>query len=132
VVFRVTTSDAAIFIERHLPQRDIELAIGALPDATTTHEDVDFDVLFEEHYVVMAGARSKWAISLCATSWKSHDRVGGRASRYRIAEQTGGARDNADRRSEGCSVRRVGECDDVVGAATDADQRQLGGRKARE
>jgi DNA-binding transcriptional LysR family regulator len=61
VVFRVTTGDAAAFIERHLPQREIDLAIGAMPDTTVPHDDIACEVLFEEHYCVMAGARSKWA-----------------------------------------------------------------------
>jgi DNA-binding transcriptional LysR family regulator len=61
VVFRVTTGDAATFIERHLPQRDIDLAIGALPDKADSHDDIDAKLLFEERYVVMAGASSRWA-----------------------------------------------------------------------
>jgi DNA-binding transcriptional LysR family regulator len=61
VVFRVTTGDAATFIERHLPQRDIDLAIGALPDSGVSRDDIDSKVLFEDRYLVMAGARSKWA-----------------------------------------------------------------------
>jgi DNA-binding transcriptional LysR family regulator len=61
VVFRVTTGDAATFIERHLPQRDVDLAIGAMPDATASRDDIDSEVLFEDRYSVMAGARSKWA-----------------------------------------------------------------------
>lgn len=61
VTFRVTTGDAAAFIERHLPQREIDLAIGAMPDAAASHDDIASEVLFEERYFVMAGARSKWA-----------------------------------------------------------------------
>jgi DNA-binding transcriptional LysR family regulator len=61
VVFRVTTGDAATFIERHLPQRDIDLAIGAMPDAAASRDDIASEVLFEDRYFVMAGARSKWA-----------------------------------------------------------------------
>jgi DNA-binding transcriptional LysR family regulator len=61
VLFRVTTGDAATFIERHLPQRDIDLAVGALPDTADSHDDIDSEVLFEERYVVMAGASSRWA-----------------------------------------------------------------------
>jgi DNA-binding transcriptional LysR family regulator len=61
IVFRVTTGDAATFIERHLPQRDIDLAIGALPDTADSHDDIDSEVLFEERYVVMAGASNRWA-----------------------------------------------------------------------
>jgi DNA-binding transcriptional LysR family regulator len=61
VIFRVTTGDAATFIERHLPQRDIDLAIGAVPDAAASHDKIDSQLLFEERYCVMAGALSKWA-----------------------------------------------------------------------
>jgi DNA-binding transcriptional LysR family regulator len=61
IVFRVTTGDAATFIERQLPQRDIDLAIGALPDTADPHDDINSEVLFEERYIVMAGASSKWA-----------------------------------------------------------------------
>jgi DNA-binding transcriptional LysR family regulator len=61
VVFRVTTGDAAMFIEHHLPQRAIDLAIGAMPDAAASRDDIGSEVLFEDHYSVMAGARSKWA-----------------------------------------------------------------------
>src|SRR5690242_2716356 len=41
VVFRVTTGDAALFIERHLPQREIDLVIGALPDVAASRDDID-------------------------------------------------------------------------------------------
>jgi DNA-binding transcriptional LysR family regulator len=61
VVFRVTTGDAATFIERLLPQRDIDLAIGAMPDRAASHHEIDSELLFEERYFVMAGASSKWA-----------------------------------------------------------------------
>jgi DNA-binding transcriptional LysR family regulator len=61
VVFRVTTGDAATFIERHLPQREIDLSIGAMPDAAASRDDIDSEVLFEDRYCVMAGARSKWS-----------------------------------------------------------------------
>jgi DNA-binding transcriptional LysR family regulator len=61
VVFRVTTGDAARFIERHLPQRDIDLAIGAMPDTAPSHDEIDSELLFEERCFVMAGANSKWA-----------------------------------------------------------------------
>jgi DNA-binding transcriptional LysR family regulator len=59
--FRVTTGDAAAFIEHHLPQREIDLAIGAMPDAAASRDDIDSEFLFEDRYFVMAGARSKWA-----------------------------------------------------------------------
>jgi DNA-binding transcriptional LysR family regulator len=61
IVFRVSTGDAATFIERHLPQRDIDLAIGAMPDSAASHDDIDSEVLFEDRYFIVAGARSKWA-----------------------------------------------------------------------
>jgi DNA-binding transcriptional LysR family regulator len=61
VAFRMTTGDAATFIERHLPQRGIDLAIGAMPDAAASREDIKSELLFEDRYIVVAGARSKWA-----------------------------------------------------------------------
>lgn len=61
IIFRVMTGDAALFIERHLPQRDIDLAIGAMPEGAASHDGIDTELLFEERYFVMAGASSKWA-----------------------------------------------------------------------
>jgi DNA-binding transcriptional LysR family regulator len=61
VVFRVTTGDAATFMERHLPQREIDLAIGARPEALALRHDIDSEALFEDRYFVMASADSKWA-----------------------------------------------------------------------
>lgn len=61
VVFSVTTGDAATFIERDLPQRDIDLAIGAWPDTAARNADIHSKVLFKEQYLVMAGARSRWS-----------------------------------------------------------------------
>jgi DNA-binding transcriptional LysR family regulator len=61
VTFRVTTGDAATFLERHLPEREIDLAIGAKPESLTSHHDINSEVLFKDRYLVMASARSKWA-----------------------------------------------------------------------
>jgi len=61
VVFRVVTGDAATFIQRHLPQREIDIAIGAMPPAAESQDDIHSEVLFEDRYLVVAGARSKWA-----------------------------------------------------------------------
>jgi DNA-binding transcriptional LysR family regulator len=60
VTFRVTTGDASIFMQRDLPQRHVDLAVGALPDANS-NSDITSAVLFNDSYFVMAGARSKWS-----------------------------------------------------------------------
>jgi DNA-binding transcriptional LysR family regulator len=59
VMYFVTTGDARTFIETELPQRKIDLAIGALPDALS--EIIHSQVLFEDRHFVVTGARSKWA-----------------------------------------------------------------------
>ncbi len=58
-VFRVTTADPVTLVERELPQRRIELAIGAIPDAVI-HKDIESTVLFEDQHFIMAGESSKW------------------------------------------------------------------------
>jgi DNA-binding transcriptional LysR family regulator len=60
VVFRVTIGNADSFIGRDLPQRTIDLAFGALPEAAVGNGDIDIAVLFNERYFVMAGATNKW------------------------------------------------------------------------
>jgi DNA-binding transcriptional LysR family regulator len=60
VTFSVVTGDAARFVERDLPQRDIDLAIGALPDAAGSNTEITSAVLFEDHHFVMAGVQNKW------------------------------------------------------------------------
>ncbi len=59
VIFRVVTADPATLTGRELPDRNIELAIGATPGPTVGAE-IEFEILFEERQVVMAGAKSKW------------------------------------------------------------------------
>jgi DNA-binding transcriptional LysR family regulator len=59
ITFHVVTADPATLTERDLPDRNIEVAIGAMP---TLPKDtmIETDVLFKERQVVMAGAKSKW------------------------------------------------------------------------
>jgi len=59
VVFRVTTADPMTLVERELPQRKVELAIGALPGPRSTG-DIEATVLFDDRHFVMAGGRNKW------------------------------------------------------------------------
>ena len=59
VVFRVTTADPMTLVERELPQRKVEVAIGALPGPRSTG-DIDAKVLFDDRHFVMAGERNKW------------------------------------------------------------------------
>jgi DNA-binding transcriptional LysR family regulator len=59
VVFRVMTADPAMLVERELPQRKIELAIGALPGLLPA-ENIDTTILFDDRHFVMAGERNKW------------------------------------------------------------------------
>jgi len=60
IVFRVETADPTTLVERDLPQRRIELAIGALPDLPRGG-DVEATVLFDDRQFVMAGQSNKWA-----------------------------------------------------------------------
>ena len=60
MVFRVETADPMTLVERDLPQRRIELAIGALPDLPRGG-DVEATVLFDDRQFVMAGEGNKWA-----------------------------------------------------------------------
>jgi DNA-binding transcriptional LysR family regulator len=57
--FHVVTADPDTLAKRELPQRTIELAIGAIPDLRGT--DVQSETLFDDRHVVMAGADNKWA-----------------------------------------------------------------------
>jgi DNA-binding transcriptional LysR family regulator len=62
VVFRVTIGDAESFVHQALPQRTIDLAIGALPEAAVRNNPlIDTAVLFNDRHFVMAGAQNKWA-----------------------------------------------------------------------
>jgi DNA-binding transcriptional LysR family regulator len=57
--FRITTADAVALVARELPQRRIELAIGAVPEAVL-HSDIQSAVLFDDRHFVMAGETNKW------------------------------------------------------------------------
>ena len=57
--FRVTTADPVALVSRELPQRRIELAIGAVPDAVL-HKDIEAAALFDDRHFVMAGEANKW------------------------------------------------------------------------
>jgi DNA-binding transcriptional LysR family regulator len=59
IIFHVVTADPATLTGRDLPDRNIEVAIGATP---TLPKDtvIKTEVLFNERQVVMAGAKSKW------------------------------------------------------------------------
>jgi DNA-binding transcriptional LysR family regulator len=59
IVFDVTTADPATLTSRSLPQREIELAVGAMP-SQVAGADIDCEALFEDQHFVMAGPRSKW------------------------------------------------------------------------
>lgn len=59
VTFHVLAADAAALTARELPERNIELAIGATPGHTPGTE-IETEVLFNDRQVVMAGAKSKW------------------------------------------------------------------------
>ena len=58
--FEVTVADPVALVERHLAQRSIDLAIGAIFDDTSTKE-VEIVRLFTDRHVVMASKDSKWA-----------------------------------------------------------------------
>jgi DNA-binding transcriptional LysR family regulator len=59
LIFHVVTADPAALTSRELPERNVELAIGATP-GPTIGADIATEVLFDERQVVMAGAKSKW------------------------------------------------------------------------
>jgi DNA-binding transcriptional LysR family regulator len=60
VVFHVMTADPATLAERELPQRRIELAIGAVP-VLAANAMVEAEVIFDDRHFVMAAESSKWA-----------------------------------------------------------------------
>lgn len=59
VVFHVVTADPATLSERELPQRRIELAIGAVP-VLPPAAMVEAEILFDDWHFVMAAESSKW------------------------------------------------------------------------
>ena len=60
IVFHVVTTDAATLTGRELPDRNIEVAIGATP-ILPKDTVIQIEILFNERQVVMAGTKSKWA-----------------------------------------------------------------------
>jgi DNA-binding transcriptional LysR family regulator len=60
IVFHVVTADPATLAGRELPERNIEVAIGATP-ALPKDTVIKTEILFNERQVVMAGTKSKWA-----------------------------------------------------------------------
>lgn len=57
ITFHVVTADPATLASRHLPQRDVELAIGAL---SARHPEIEQELLFDDRHFVMAGPKNKW------------------------------------------------------------------------
>ena len=74
VTFHVLTADAAALTARELPERNIELAIGATPGHTPGTE-IETEVLFNDRQVVMAGAKSKWVRARIShlANWRTND-----------------------------------------------------------
>ena len=60
IVFHVVTADAATLTGRELPERNVEVAIGAIP-TLPNNTPINIEILFNERQVVMAGTKSKWA-----------------------------------------------------------------------
>jgi DNA-binding transcriptional LysR family regulator len=59
VTFHVTTADTASLAAHALPQRSIDLAIGATPEFVSDAQ-IELEPLFMDRQVVMAGPQSKW------------------------------------------------------------------------
>jgi DNA-binding transcriptional LysR family regulator len=57
--FRIITADPVALVSHELPQRRIEVAIGAVPDEAL-HKDIESAVLFEDRHFVMAGESNRW------------------------------------------------------------------------
>jgi DNA-binding transcriptional LysR family regulator len=60
VIFHVTTADTATLAARALPERSIDIAIGATPESISDTQP-EVEDLFIDRQVVMASPRSKWA-----------------------------------------------------------------------
>ena len=58
-VFHVMTADTATLTERALPQRTIELAIGAMSEFPASGH-IESEILFPDRQLIMAGRKSKW------------------------------------------------------------------------
>ena len=59
VVLRLIPGDSVTLVNRELRQRTIDFAIGPI-FGLRFDEDVGADILFDDQFVVMAGAESKW------------------------------------------------------------------------
>jgi DNA-binding transcriptional LysR family regulator len=59
IVFHVVTADPATLMNRELRQRNVELAIGAVPEAMIG-ADIQCETLFDDRHVVVAGAHNRW------------------------------------------------------------------------
>jgi DNA-binding transcriptional LysR family regulator len=59
VAFHLVPGDSASLINRELRQRTVDLIIGSV-FRLNVERDVNADILFDDQFVVMAGAESKW------------------------------------------------------------------------
>src|SRR5262245_63206647 len=59
VVLQLIPGDSVTLVNRELRQRTIDFAIGPI-FRLKLDEDVGADLLFDDQFVVMAGAESKW------------------------------------------------------------------------
>jgi DNA-binding transcriptional LysR family regulator len=59
VVLQLIPGDSVTLVDRELRQRTIDFAIGPI-FRLKLDEDVDAEILFDDQFVVMAGAESKW------------------------------------------------------------------------
>jgi len=60
IVIHLVPADRGMLLDRELPQRAIELAVTTI-SALDPQKDIDVLPLFDDRFVVMAGAQSKWA-----------------------------------------------------------------------
>jgi DNA-binding transcriptional LysR family regulator len=60
VVFHVIPADSIALRNTELRQRNVELAIALAP-RPNAESDIDVEVLFDDRFVVLAGAQSTWA-----------------------------------------------------------------------
>jgi DNA-binding transcriptional LysR family regulator len=59
VVFQLIPGDSVTLVNRELRQRTLDFAIGPI-FRLNLDEDVGADILFDDQFVVAAGAESKW------------------------------------------------------------------------
>ncbi len=59
VVFHLIPGDSITLVNRELRQRTIDFAVGPI-SRLRVDQDVGADILFDDRFVVMAGAESKW------------------------------------------------------------------------